>query len=161
MRILGGKDHPAQLPTADVEPGDAYLVNGDLWVWAGEGWTHAGQIRGPQGEPGPRGESGKQGVQGEAGPKGEAGSQGPPGPQGERGEGVDAYEKSEADARFATHGQLAERLPLTGGSLAGALHAQANISYAAGQVRNIILSTDEHVPGVSPLENGALYFVYE
>ena len=121
-------------------------------------------IPGQEGGPGPRGPKGDPGPKGDAGPagaQGQPGQQGPPGPRGEPGEGADAYPKSEADARFATRTELAERLPLTGGSLTGTLRAQPNTGYATGQVRNVILSTANLIPGVSPLEDGALYFVYE
>jgi len=47
----------------DANIGDTYLVllasaeslAGNLWTWNGTGWTNAGQILGPQGEPGERG----------------------------------------------------------------------------------------------------------
>lgn len=85
-------------PTGEV--GDAYLINGDLYVWAetSASWENVGNIQGPQGEKGETGAVGPQGPQGEQGPKGETGlqgpkgdtglqgPQGPQGPQGERGE---------------------------------------------------------------------------
>ena len=60
------------------KPGDAYLVDEDLYVWSEEDgkWQNVGKIKGPQGNTGPMGP---------VGPKGEAGPQGVPGPQGPRG----------------------------------------------------------------------------
>ena len=56
----------------DANIGDTYLVllasaeslAGNLWTWNGTGWTNAGQILGPQGEPG---EDGNDGAPGERG----------------------------------------------------------------------------------------------
>lgn len=48
------------------QPGDAYLIQGDLWYWAedDDAWKNAGPFRGPQGL---QGVPGPQGVQGERG----------------------------------------------------------------------------------------------
>ncbi len=45
------------------QPADAYLVDGDLYVWSAQenDWLNAGTIQGPQGEPGPTGPAGPQG----------------------------------------------------------------------------------------------------
>lgn len=113
VTILGSfgslEELEAAHPTGNA--GDAYLVNGDLYVWSPteEGWKNAGNIQGPQGETGPqgdkgdkgdtgpkgdkgapgekgeRGETGPQGPQGETGPQGEKGDKGDTGPQGEKG----------------------------------------------------------------------------
>lgn len=66
----------AQHPSGN--PGDAYIVDGDLYVWAENEsrWENVGRIRGPQGETGPQGAQGPQGIPGEAGP---TGATGPPG----------------------------------------------------------------------------------
>jgi len=43
------------------ESGDAYLINGDLYVWSGttNDWTNVGTIKGPKGDTGgPSGPSG-------------------------------------------------------------------------------------------------------
>ena len=95
-----------------LNEGDSYVVNttGHLFVYNGNGFVDAGEIKGdqgpagevgekgetgpqgpegPQGEQGPKGEQGPegpQGPQGEQGPKGETGPEGPMGPQGEKGE---------------------------------------------------------------------------
>lgn len=63
-------------------PGDAYLIDGNLWVWvpsqgSGSGsWENAGRIQGPPGPQGPQGEQGSKGDQGEKGDTGEAGPKG-------------------------------------------------------------------------------------
>ncbi len=90
INILGSLNDPGDLP-GEAETGDAYLIDGDIWLWNGEEWLNAGNIQGPQGEPGlqgPQGEQGPvgpQGDQGPAGPQGEPGAEGPEGPQGEIG----------------------------------------------------------------------------
>lgn len=90
VSILGSLADEDDLP-ASGSAGDAYLISGDLWVWAGADWTNAGSIQGPQGEPGADGAQGIQGLQGIQGPRGEAGAdgvqgiQGPAGSDGEQG----------------------------------------------------------------------------
>ena len=90
VTILGSLPTPDDLP-ATGNPGDAYLITGDLYVWTGTDWQNVGTIQGPQGpqgEPGQdglEGPEGPQGAQGEQGPEGPAGPQGDPGPQGEQG----------------------------------------------------------------------------
>ena len=169
VRILGLLENPAQLPD-DGSPGDAYMIDAHLWVWTGGSWADAGNIRGPRGEagepgaPGKDGAPGERGEQGEQGPPGLTGSKGQPGERGEQGEpgpGVDGYSREQADALFATRTELEGRLSLGGGSLSGQLIAQINTAFETAQVRNVILSTQTLTPGSSPLENGALYFVYE
>jgi hypothetical protein len=96
INLRGSVDDEDDLPEHGNEHGDAYVVErtGHVWVWDGERWIDAGQIRGPQGPPGlegpqgPRGyegERGPAGQQGERGERGEPGPQGEPGPEGERG----------------------------------------------------------------------------
>lgn len=69
LTIKGELADSSELPIVG-EIGDAYLIDGSLWIWAGGVWTNTGSIRGPTG---PRGE---QGI------KGDTGSQGPAGPAG-------------------------------------------------------------------------------
>lgn len=87
--ILGELASEADLPpTGSV--GDAWLIDGDLWVWAeipGD-WTNVGTIQGPPGEDGaqgPQGPAGAPGDEGPAGPKGDPGVVGPEGPEGPQG----------------------------------------------------------------------------
>jgi hypothetical protein len=78
--ILGELDDPSELPASGNNPGDGYLIAGDLWVWTAEGaWTNVGPLQGPAGPTGPEGPAG------ETGPAGSTGAQGPIGPTGAQG----------------------------------------------------------------------------
>lgn len=83
LTILGEYDTLEALkqahPTGD--PGDAYLIKGDVWYWSEKvsDWANAGSLQGPQGPQGPKGD------QGEPGPKGDPGDDGATGPQGNPG----------------------------------------------------------------------------
>lgn len=103
LNVLGTKESESDLPLS-AEKNDAYLINGEMWVFNGTNWNNAGKIQGPQGlqgpvgpqgpkgdpgpqgvkgDPGEKGEQGIQGLKGDTGPKGE---QGPVGPKGEQGD---------------------------------------------------------------------------
>lgn len=93
LNVLGTKESEADLPLS-AEKNDAYLINGEMWVFDGANWNNAGKIQGPQGPQGPvgpqgpKGDPGLQGVKGDPGEKGEQGAQGlkgDTGPQGEQG----------------------------------------------------------------------------
>jgi hypothetical protein len=87
VEILGSFTSTAQLPTTG-SPGQAYLVNGVLYVYDNTlvpPWRNAGNIRGPEGEPGIQGPQGPQGPQGNQGPQGPIGATGPQGVQGIQG----------------------------------------------------------------------------
>jgi len=66
-------------------------VNGDLFVWDGQGgntipgWFNGGNLRGPAGPEGPQGTTGTQGVKGDTGAKGDQGIQGTKGDTGAAG----------------------------------------------------------------------------
>lgn len=68
VRILGTLQDEGSLPPTG-EPGDAYLINGDLYVWSDttDDWTNVGTIKGPKGDTGPQGPEGPQGPQGPPG----------------------------------------------------------------------------------------------
>lgn len=104
LNILGTKESEADLPLS-AEKNDAYLINGEMWVFNGTNWNNAGRIQGPQGPQGPvgpqgpKGDPGPQGIKGDPGEKGEqgiqglkgdTGLQGPQGPVGPKGEQGDA-----------------------------------------------------------------------
>lgn len=78
LNILGTKESEADLPLS-AEKNDAYLINGEMWVFDGTNWNNAGKIQGPQGPQGPigpqgpKGDPGPQGVKGDPGKKGEQG----------------------------------------------------------------------------------------
>lgn len=109
VRILGSLPDPDELPGTGNEVGDAYLIDGDLWVWDGSGWGNVGTIQGPTG---PEGEPGADGLPVElrttsthvqwryldqdpwmdlveladiTGPRGPEGEEGPEGPEGKEG----------------------------------------------------------------------------
>ena len=44
VRLLGSLDESAELPATGNTSGDAYLINGDFWVWDGEEWVDTGPI---------------------------------------------------------------------------------------------------------------------
>jgi hypothetical protein len=96
LAALGDLQH-VQAP----QPGDGYIVDGELWVFAGNdgdlqslayGFANTGQLRGPDGERGPTGGEGSPGEAGASGPDGEkglpgyAGVAGPVGPAGAAGD---------------------------------------------------------------------------
>ena len=68
---------------------------------------------------------------------------------------------AEAGQKAGTHQQAADTI--TEGTLAGKVRANAASAADVGvsQVRNIYAGTADLLPGVSALETGALYFVYE
>ena len=95
--IKGSYDNKSQLPTTGNTMGDAYLINGDIWVYDGNatndathgnGFTNAGAFKGPQGATGATGatgETGPTGPTGETGPTGDTGATGETGPTGDTG----------------------------------------------------------------------------
>lgn len=100
VHILGAfatmEDFQASGPVSTSDDGDAYLVEGRLYIYSASGriWINAGEIQGPQGPQGetgpvgpqgPKGEKGDIGPQGPQGLKGDTGDQGPQGPKGEIG----------------------------------------------------------------------------
>lgn len=56
--------------------GDAYLIQGNLYVWNGLVWENVGNIQGPKGDKGDQGEQGLRGLQGPQGEQGIAGKDG-------------------------------------------------------------------------------------
>lgn len=91
VSILGSYSTLAQLQAAQPtgQTGQAYLVSGELYVWAGSSWINAGNIQGPAGATGPTGvgATGPAGATGPTGPTGTNGTsiQGPTGPTGAAG----------------------------------------------------------------------------
>lgn len=69
VTILGSYDTVAELeaahPTGNL--GDAYIVQGDLYVWNGSAWENVGSIQGPEGPQGPQGPAGPTGGTGPTG----------------------------------------------------------------------------------------------
>lgn len=83
VTILGSYDSEELLKQAHPtgNPGDAYLVQGDLYVWSAtqSSWDNVGDIQGPIGPTGPQGDTGPTGP---TGPTGATGLVGPTGPTG-------------------------------------------------------------------------------
>lgn len=86
LSVLGSLASESDLPTTG-NPGDGYIVSGDLFVWVASlgNWLNVGRIQGPQGEQGIQGIQGERGLQGERGERGERGEQGIQGERGEQG----------------------------------------------------------------------------
>lgn len=74
VNIIGERADEQSLPGSG-SPGDAYLVQGDLYVWDDDAsdWVNVGTIQGPQGPTGPTGPTGEEGVTGPTGPQGDTG----------------------------------------------------------------------------------------
>lgn len=90
IKILGRVNSEASLPGGG-DPGDAYYINRDLWVFTATAWENVGPIVGEKGE------------KGDVGPKGDLGPVGPAGPS--------AYDISIEEAVFSgTRRQWAESL---------------------------------------------------
>ena len=89
VTILGSYESEEALKQAHStgNPGDAYLVQGNLYVWAEtqSDWVNVGTIQGPAGSTGPTGSTGETGPVGPTGPTGATGSTGPTGPSGGNG----------------------------------------------------------------------------
>lgn len=127
VTILGSYASEEELRTAhpNGSEGDAYLINGDLYVWSAtsSNWENVGNIKGPKGEQGIQGETGPAGANGSdgvsathswngtiltitsvsgtssadlKGDKGDTGETGPQGEQGIQGEKGDTGEKGDA-----------------------------------------------------------------
>lgn len=81
LNILGTKESEADLPLS-AGKNDAYLIDGEMWVFDGTNWNNTGKIQGPQGPQGPvgpqgsKGDPGPQGVKGDPGEKGDTGARG-------------------------------------------------------------------------------------
>lgn len=83
VTILGSLATVGELP-ATGEPGDSWLINGNLYVWDDENsqWNNVGTIQGPQGLTGPVGPTGPTGASGSDGADGVIGLTGEIGPTG-------------------------------------------------------------------------------
>lgn len=85
LAIKGTKNSTSDLPKTG-KAGDAYMIDGDLYVWSDTTWTNVGRVKGEIGQTGPQGPQGPRGPQGPTGAKGEKGDQGEQGPRGFTGE---------------------------------------------------------------------------
>ena len=73
-------------PTGNI--GDAYLIDGDLYVWSATNaaWENVGRLQGEQGPKGEKGDKGDTGATGQQGPIGPTGPQGDKGDKGDTGD---------------------------------------------------------------------------
>jgi hypothetical protein len=77
ISILGTLANAGLLPDPGVAINDAYLIDGDLYIWDGSDWNNVGQIQGPTGPTGPTGVRGDDStVPGPTGPTGPTGATG-------------------------------------------------------------------------------------
>ena len=76
--IKGSKPDVESLPSSGNEIGDAWMVDGELYIWDGLIWQSTGSVLGPTGAQGTTGPTGATG----AGRTGATGPQGPTGPTG-------------------------------------------------------------------------------
>jgi len=124
INIIGTLNDSSELP-ATGDPGDGYLIDGDLWVWAETNeWLNVGNIQGADGRSayqvavdngfvgteadwlasleGPQGDQGIQGEQGEQGPAGTNGTNGV--------DGDSAYEIAVANGFVGTEAEWLDSL---------------------------------------------------
>lgn len=87
VKILGTKPSVSDLP-AKGEIGDAWLVNGNLYVWTDNSWENVGNIQGPKGD---KGDTGQRGATGGTGPQGPVGPVGKTGATGATGKNATQY----------------------------------------------------------------------
>lgn len=87
VTIKGSKNSVDDLTGEVGNNGDAWLVNGHIFIWdsINSKWIDGGNIRGPVGLTGPMGPEGLQGPQGSRGVQGIPGIEGPQGPHGPQG----------------------------------------------------------------------------
>lgn len=71
--IKGKRSSQANLPSTG-EPGDAYIIGMDVWVWAGDSYENMGNVVGPKGDQGEEGPVGPIGPRGLTGKQGEVGT---------------------------------------------------------------------------------------
>ena len=107
VNILGSYASLAALQSAHPtgNPGDAYLISDDLYVWSStaSNWINVGTIRGPQGIQGIQGIQGEKGDAGDTGATGATGATGPQGPQGEQGpQGIQGIQGEDAIWNFTS-----------------------------------------------------------
>jgi hypothetical protein len=117
ITILGTLAEVGDLPTTGNDPGDCYVIDGDLYAWDGTQFINVGQVQGPTGPTGPTGERGDDSfIEGPPGPTG------PTGPTGIQGVGYD-------DVTIAISSY-------SGGTLVGILNKRA--AFIAGSVVRVI-----------------------
>lgn len=70
VSIKGTLSSVSELPTTGTS-GDAYIINGNLYVWNGSKWENVGNIKGEKGDKGDKGDNGSDGSDGADGTDGD------------------------------------------------------------------------------------------
>lgn len=76
INFLGSLNNTNELPLS-AGSGDAYIIQGNIWVWDGSSWANLNALRGDTGPKGDTGEVGPIGPKGNKGDKGDKGDIGP------------------------------------------------------------------------------------
>lgn len=99
VTIKGSLANISLLPVTGNKANDAYLIDGDLYVWDGLFFNNVGRIQGPKGDKGDKGEKGDIGAKGEKGDIGLTGRPGVDGKDGTKGDKGDRGEKGDKGDR--------------------------------------------------------------
>lgn len=106
LSLNGTVSKESELPK-NPKDGEAYMVEGDLYVAKKGTYTNVGRIKGPQGDVGPQGPIGPKGLKGDRGERGEVGPQGFKGDKGEPLKFIDLTEEQKKDiANKVTVGEI-------------------------------------------------------
>lgn len=70
LTVLGTLNEEGDLPPSSNDPGDAYIIDNEMWVWDGDSWENVGNFQGFTGSKGDLGYTGSQGTQGNPGTDG-------------------------------------------------------------------------------------------
>lgn len=81
IELAGALNDPSELPPSGA-PGEAYLIDGYVWVWTVDQFVNAGPLQGPPGADGADGADGAPGADGADGADGSDGAPGTPGAAG-------------------------------------------------------------------------------
>lgn len=138
--IKGTLVNSTQLPALPSNVADAYIINGDLWVWANGAWANVGAFRGPQGEQGPIGPIGPKGDKGDTGATGATGADSTvPGPQGIQGiqgpQGIQGIQGIQGPAPVISGTSATSTLIGTG---AKTVTVEAGLALTVGQVVRLV-----------------------
>lgn len=96
LSLNGTVSKESELPK-NPKDGEAYMVEGDLYVAKKGTYTNVGRIKGPQGDVGPQGPVGPKGLKGDRGERGEVGPQGFKGDKGEPLKFIDLTQEQKKD----------------------------------------------------------------
>jgi hypothetical protein len=118
------------LPTTGNDPGDCYVVDGNLYAWDGTQFVNVGQVQGPTGPTGPTGDRGS-----DSNIVGPAGPTGPTGATGSAGVGYDGVTLNiDSYSGGTLVGTLNKSAAFIAGSVVRVINAANPASYADGTV---------------------------